>query len=478
MLENLRLILEEKCKLVSDCLIIVGVSGGPDSLCLLDILWRLEYPLIVAHLDHSLRPDSVFEVDAVRQMAERRGLPFVLGVEDVAGLARSRSLSVEEAGRIARYQFLFAQAEKYQAQVVAVGHTADDQVETVLMHLLRGSGLAGLRGMAYRAVPNLWSDDIPLVRPLLAMWRDEISAYLAEHELNPVLDPSNQDQTYYRNRLRHELLPFLTSYNPAVHQLLWRTADLLQGDYQILEQMIQSSWERCLLEQGTGFLGFNRRLFLEQPLGVQRHLIRMGIAELRTGIRDIDYETIERALAFSGAPPRTNQCDLVAGLILEVEGDKLWLYDRDTELPCDEWPQLPAGESFGLAVPGKLALNHGWELQVKLVKAPVEIEPSVRALAGPNVAWLDAERLRGSLEVRPRLPGDRFQPLGMEGKSMKLADLMVNEKIPRRARERWPLICLDGEILWVPGIKAGHPARVTTWTQQILQLRLIQGEPV
>ena len=147
-------------------------------------------------------------------MAEERGLSFVLGCTDVSALAEEQKLSIEEAARVARYRFLFEQARQLKAQAVAVAHNADDQVETVLMHLLRGAGLGGLKGMPYRAILPVWDEAIPLVRPLLGVWRSEIEVYCRQHSLEPIEDASNQDTTFFRNRLRHQLLPTLQEYNP------------------------------------------------------------------------------------------------------------------------------------------------------------------------------------------------------------------------------------------------------------------------
>jgi tRNA(Ile)-lysidine synthase len=188
--------LKEKCLLDPGLPVLVGVSGGPDSLCMLDMLHQLGYPVIVAHLDHSLRAESAQEAEQLRQLAQSIGLTFVLERNDVDSYATSHSLSIEEAAREARYQFLFEQARQHQAQAVAVGHTANDQVETVLMHLLRGSGLPGLRGMSYRSLPNPWSKNIPLVRPLLGVWREEILAHLEQNGLVPTLDASNLDTRF------------------------------------------------------------------------------------------------------------------------------------------------------------------------------------------------------------------------------------------------------------------------------------------
>ena len=170
---------------------LLGVSGGPDSLCLLDIMRQLRYRLVVAHFDHGLRPESASEREKIEKLAADNHLLFVSQRADVSSYASENHLSIEEAARTLRYRFLFDQAEKAGACAVAVGHTADDQIETVLMHLLRGTGITGLGGMAYRTQPNVWSTMIPLVRPLLGTWREDISLYLWEHQLEPSFDPSN-----------------------------------------------------------------------------------------------------------------------------------------------------------------------------------------------------------------------------------------------------------------------------------------------
>jgi tRNA(Ile)-lysidine synthase len=156
-------------------------------------------------------------------------------------------------------RFLFSQAQQLGAQAVVVGHTADDQVETVLMHLLRGAGMAGLKGMSFVTVPNAWSQDIPLVRPLLTFWREEILNYCTEHHLDPVHDRSNLDTTYFRNRLRGELIPYLETYNPNIKRLLYHMTETLAGDYQLIEQITTTAWQACIRVKGEGFLSINDR---------------------------------------------------------------------------------------------------------------------------------------------------------------------------------------------------------------------------
>ena len=464
--------MQQDCQLDTDRAVLVGVSGGADSLCLLDILNRLRYPVVVAHFNHCLRPDAEADARGVRLVAETRKLPFVLGSEDVAAFANEHSLSIEEAARITRYRFLFDQARKLNAQAVAVGHNADDQVETVLMHMLRGAGLSGLKGMSPRMLPNPWSQDIPLVRPLLSVCRDEISAYCDERGLTPIFDLSNLDTTFFRNRLRHDLIPTLDEYVPGVRTRIWRMAQILAGDHAVLEQIVNGAWEACVVEQGTGYVAFNPAFLAAQPLGVQRRLVRRAIGELLPNLRDVDFDIVARVLEFLAHPTSTRQRDLALGLRAFYEDDNLCLAAWDADLPIGDWPQIPAGEVIALNVPGKISLENGWSL---LAEAVADLEAARGEAAGnenPYRGWLDFGDQQPTLNLRARLPGDRFKPLGMRGHSTKLSDFMINVKIPRRARAGWPLVCAGDEIAWITGFRLAHPFRLTGETQRAVHLRL------
>ena len=268
MLSRLRPVLIKDCHLEFNQKALVGVSGGADSLFLLDVLWRLEIPLIVTHYNHQLQPNADEAALIVKSLASKLNLKFVGGKGDVKKIAEEGGYSIEEAARILRYRFLFSKAKFFNAQAVIVGHNADDQVETLLMHLITGSGLKGLSGMSYRSLPMPWSKNIPLVRPLLGVWRDEILAYLAERNLEPIKDPSNQDTTFLRNRVRHELIPSLEEYNPKVRQAIWNTANILHEDLSILESSFGEAWLECLLEEGSTFISFNIYILKKQPVGI------------------------------------------------------------------------------------------------------------------------------------------------------------------------------------------------------------------
>jgi tRNA(Ile)-lysidine synthase len=469
-LERIRSLLESECGLQPEKPVLVGVSGGPDSLCLADVLESLGYSLVIAHFNHQLRPQAGEDACVVEEFAGKRSIPFVLGSEKVGEFAESHHLSLEEAARICRYRFLFSQAEAAVAQAVAVAHNADDQVETVLMHLLRGSGLSGLRGMPFRCLTTEWSSTIPLVRPLLGVWREEINEYCAVRQLQPVTDLSNQDTTFYRNRLRHELVPYLQHYNPQAKERIWKMANVLAADYEVLEAQVEAAWGYCLAASRRGFVSLDRQRLEEQPLSLQRALIRRAIKSLRPDAKDIEFDTIERSLAFVQQPSRSGHVDLFQGIEIELQDACITLVDVKVHTTNPDWPQLGSIEAATLEEQGSVELANGWRLSCEVIQNAGRM--SEAELHDPQQGWLDADTLKFPLRVRTRLSGDRFQPLGMSDHSVKLSDFWINAGLERQARDLWPLVCSGDEIVWVPGFRPAQKCRITPATRHIVHLKI------
>ena len=272
-----------KMPLTTDTPVLVGVREVQIVL-LLHGLKAAGYPAVVAHFNHQLRPESKSESIFVLKLAQEWNLPAITETADVKIFAHENRLSIEEAARELRYEFLFRAANQIDAQAVAVGHNADDQVETILMHLLRGAGPAGLRGMRFRNLPNPWSATIPLIRPLLATWRLDIEAYVNSHQLAFVKDSSNLDPVYYRNRLRHEVIPYLQTLNPQIKQALWQTAEIVGTDYEFLAAEIQRVWDSDLIQKTEpGIVGMDREEF-SGYLKLQRELLRRGAFEINSPV--------------------------------------------------------------------------------------------------------------------------------------------------------------------------------------------------
>ncbi|MBU4225480.1 MAG: tRNA lysidine(34) synthetase TilS [Chloroflexi bacterium] len=455
------------CGLPPSALLVVGVSGGADSLCLLHVLHSAGYSLIAAHFNHKLRPEAGADAEAVRSVAKKMDVPFVTESADVKAYAAQEGLSVEEAARTLRYRFLFAEARKQKAQAVAVGHTADDQVETVLMHFIRGAGLAGLKGMTPHTILPVFEAEIPLVRPLLSLWRADTETYCRAHGLDFITDASNADQTYFRNRLRHSLIPELEKYNPRFKEALVRTAGALQGDHAALQEMLDRAWKDVFAEVGDGWFAFEKSGLAKLSPGLRRDLIRRAAEALRPDSRDFGFEALERAAAFAETPAG-KQIDFMNGLYLFAEGGRIYIAAYEADLPSAQFPQvtasclLPTGEC--------LDLGNGWILSTE--HCPLNTA-DWSLNTDPWSAWLDADTTGSRLEVRPRREADRFQPLGMDGRSVKLSDFFVNVKLPKRARAKWPLVCVGDEIAWLAGFRIAHLFRITEKTKRVVHLSLV-----
>ena len=469
----LETILQNQCGLDPARPVLVGVSGGPDSLCLLGILQEAGYAVIVAHFNHQLRPEADLEAAAVSTRADQLGLPFVSDSADVRHYAEKQSISIEEAARTLRYRFLFAAARKHAAQAVAVGHTADDQVETVLMHFLRGAGLPGLKGMEYRTFLPVFDPQIPIVRPLLSLWRSETESYCRTHKLEPHFDASNTDQVYFRNRLRHALIPELEKYNPRFKESVLRTTQALQSDYTALLEVLEEAWKNTLVETGVGWVAFDQPGLAKLSAGLRRNLIRRAAESLRPESRDFGFDVLERAAAFAESSTST-QIDFINGLYLFSEKGKIYLAAYEAVLPFLQWPQVGEQSAISLQLSLNreqiLELGNGWSLSV--TEQP--LEGDTWRLNDDNwSAWLDADRLpAGNLVIRPRRPRDVFSPLGMPGQTIKVQDFYINVKIPRRARLQWPLVCAGEQIVWVVGYRIANPLRITEKTKRILHLEI------
>ncbi len=466
--------------------VIVGVSGGPDSLTLLHALHRLApeqgWQVHAACLNHGLRPEAEAEARFVAELAAARGLGCTIERADVQAIARQPGVSLEEAARQARYAFLGRTARRLNAPVVAVGHHADDQVETILMHLLRGSGLAGLRGMppavdlhALRLSAVQKSEDaslagIALIRPLLPFSREEILAYCREQGLEPRWDLSNLDTSFFRNRLRHEIIPSLKAINPNLTTTLTRTAFALQGDYEVLDAHRRSLWSE-LAQVEPGRVRLELAPFRALLRGDQRALLRRAIATLRPEHRNISWEHTERVLDVlaedptrASGGPYTLTAELVAYLAYD------WLDVQEPDFLPQDVPQIPFPKR--LPLPGHIDLGPNWRLVAREIAwEPGEV-PWMRTRS-PNVIWLPRD-IPQPLTVRPRRPGDRMHPLGLDAEK-PIKDLLNERKIPRPERAHWPLLVdARGRILWLVGLRASALARVPPDALQAWEVRLEQ----
>ncbi|MFQ5342084.1 MAG: tRNA lysidine(34) synthetase TilS [Anaerolineae bacterium] len=463
--------------------LVVGVSGGPDSLCLLHLLNRLrdelQIELHVGHLDHAIRPESPEDARFVANVAEEWGLPATIERQDVPAQARAEGFAIEQAARRARYRFLARVAGEVGARTIVVGHNADDQVETLLMHLIRGAGLAGLRGMQPRAPypPALGTPDakgmagtLALVRPLLEVPRASIESYCLEHGLNPRFDRSNLDTTFFRNRLRHQLIPELETYNPNIRAVLRRTARVIADEYDYLRRQRAADWER-VVTQGDGYFVFDLETWQTLHISTQRALLRQAIRLLRRELRDIDWVHIENALEVANARPAGSEATLPAGLALFMGYDSFTISETQ---PLPDWPLLRV-ERLRLVIPGATPLPAtDWQLVADVLPRS-EMRDSELHDPNPWHTVVDLGAAGAGLFLRRRQAGDRFQPLGMAGHSKTVAEFMVGKKVPQHVRDQLPVVVnADGRIVWLAGCRLDERARVTETTAHVLRLQFVR----
>lgn len=464
--------------------VVVGVSGGPDSLCLLHALHRLslEFSLTlhVAHLNHKMRgKDADADAAYVAELAADWGLLATIESADVREIAREHKLALEEAARRARYAFLARVAAQIGARIVAVAHNADDQTETVLMHWLRGSGLAGLRGMLpatpltdYRLLEGQEGrgevDQLILIRPLLDIPRADIEAYCVRHKLQPRFDRSNLDTTFFRNRLRHELIPYLETYNLNIREIVRRSASVIAADYEVLREQLEMAWGQVVRTASDRAVIFDLAAWRALPLALKRSTIRQAIHRLRRALRNIDFVHVENVIEVLANGETGAQATLPQGLMLTIGYDTFTVADQDfQELP--DLPSLRPEQFVPITVPGHTRLpDLGWSLKVELPPRYRVSDADLAAATGWET-YLDVVVVGPSPMLRTRRPGDCFCPLGMGGRSKRLNEFMINEKIPAAWRDYIPLLVnREEQIVWVCGWRPDERARVTQTTQQVM----------
>ena len=439
-----------------DDTVVVAVSGGADSVALLDLLagyGELRLRLVVAHLNHCLRgAESDADEAFVRELAANYGVTFVTQAVDVRALSLREKLSLEEAGRVARYRFFAEIAANCKARVVALAHHADDQAETVLMRLLRGAGGSGLCAMSAKSAGTY-------VRPLLAVTRREIEAYLSGRGLGFRSDSSNTDTSFLRNRIRHELIPFLKTYNPAITDRLIATADALSEDEALLEKLTTEAF-------GHHASFGKERLILDvagvaaEPRGLRLRLYRRAILEVKGNLSRISARHLSDidALLLSASPNLS--LALPDGyLVKRCYGGLIFLHQSNS------YQSFPY--EFLVDGPGSYPIAGGGVLTVDFGEPPASWQE-----VPATVAYFDAAAVPFPWLVRSFREGDAFSPLGMT-RSKKVKKLFIDRKLPLTARRRVPLLFSGETLFWLGGVLPAESGKVTASTEVVLRAEIL-----
>jgi tRNA(Ile)-lysidine synthase len=461
--------IQEKQLLSSGQMLVVAVSGGPDSVCMLyvlaDLCRELDVALHIAHLNHQLRgKDSEADAAYVGRLARRLGIPATIESWDIQTYRKNHKLSLEEAAREVRYSFLVEVAANAGAACVAVGHTADDHIETILMHLLRGSGNRGLRGLMPLVHWKSAAGDLTIIRPLLNLSRGDTVAYCRQHRLKPRTDASNLSTESFRNRIRHDLLPELRKYNPQIAGALLRMAGIVTDDLDYIDGEGARLW-KDIASYDEGALIIDKQRLLNLPPALQRYLLRRAVESALGSLKDIEAVHIEDILN-ALEKPAGKAIGLPFGINFSIEYDRYILAPDFLSL-C---PLPPLEGETAVNIPGKTSLP-GWDINASIMSMS-EFNTGKEENTD-FTAFFDYDRTGNRLTVRCRRPGDRFQPLGME-KPKKLKEFMIDARIPRSWRRRVPIVTSPEQIIWVAGWRIDERVKVAVNTSSVLRLELKQ----
>ncbi len=433
--------------------VLVAVSGGVDSIVLVHALRELApelgCDLVVAHLDHGLRLAAESDARFVVDVAASLGLEAVCERADVAGLAASRRGGLEEAGRIARREFLARIADAVGASRIALGHTADDQAETILYRLARGTGWEGLCGMAPVSGRS--------IRPLLGVPRAVVREYAVAQGLPWREDETNEDVSFARNRIRERVMPEFALVHPGATNALLRTADLARDAREIERYAMEQAWPRVYEMEDPGSVRLGREALAGLPTTMQAVVLREAMRRARGDLRGIGRAHVA-AVGRLAASPSTHGERHLPRLRVAVTPTSLHFW------------KLGAA-----AVPWEQPLALGWTI---LDEPRLAVEVAVRGRESDDApedrgAWselADADRVQFPLVARSRRPGDRFAPLGM-GRDVRLKSFLINARVPVERRDRLALVCDRGRIVWVAGVRLSDEVKLRASTRRVLVLR-------
>ncbi|MEK6622870.1 MAG: tRNA lysidine(34) synthetase TilS [Planctomycetota bacterium] len=451
--------------------IMVGVSGGPDSIALVKILHTmnaskgLRLRFVVAHLNHQLRGKSA-EEDAqfVRDFAAGLSLPCVVKELDIQKIADQTKYSIEEAARTERYRFFLDAAREQGATLIALGHTADDNAETILHRIIRGAGAVGLGGIPIKR-PLAPDSPIQIIRPLLFTWRKEIIQYLKDEQLGYRTDESNHETTYLRNKIRLNLIPLLESqYNPNIKNTLNQLCRIFSENNEYLSSEAKKALKSATIQGDRERHVIDARFLMTQPKILQHRVIQEVMNNLRIPLKEITYEHYTTILDGIVKAGRMRRFQLPGKLCIQYERHRLHF---SKESPPK--PDMPLLSEIPVRIPGTTSVSSLGQLSAEILEIH-DISPDVfKKTKTKNEEMFDLESITHPLGIRGRKKGDVISPLGVNGHK-KLKELFIDRKIPVEERNAMPIVVMNGRPVWVVGVCIDNGVKVTSHTKKILKL--------
>lgn len=451
--------------------VIIAVSGGPDSICLLDILNRikdqLKISLVIAHVHHGIREkEADLEARFVRLKSSHLNLPFEQRTVPVPEIAKAKGLSVEQAGRVERYKFFKELLNKYQAQKIALGHHADDQAETMLMRLIRGSGLRGLAGIPAKR-------DV-FIRPIIECTRQEIEEYCRLNKISYCSDSSNREPNYLRNKIRLELIPFLNKeFHPAIVKNLLQLQTIIRDELGFWEEITEQYYRKALLKEVSEQVILNSQILRDWSPGIQRTVIRRTLKHLNHYLEDIQFNHIEAVRLMCFKDEGEKYLHLPGGLRVRKNYEEIF-FGLARNVPISGKDKKIEALEFELIVGQETEVrNLGLKFITKLYDFNnINFEKPGKE-STKNEAYLDYHKLSLPLKIRNRKPGDKFQPLNSNF-SKKVKSFFIDQKIDRHDREKIILVVDSANrIVWIAGYQVDNRFKITKNTKKILYIEQI-----
>ncbi|SHI07507.1 tRNA(Ile)-lysidine synthase [Sporanaerobacter acetigenes DSM 13106] len=437
--------------------VLVGVSGGPDSMALLyallSIQTEISFSLYIAHVNHGVRGREADEDEKfVEKISGKLGIPFYSKKIDMEGYAREHKLSSEDAGRRLRYKFFREVLLSINGGKIAVAHNKNDQAETLIMRFFRGTGLDGLKGMEYR------NGDI--IRPLLDISRNEIEDYILEKNINTRLDRTNLENIYNRNKIRLELIPYIVdNFNPNIVDTLWRTSRTMSNDSEFLEEFSKERYRELVKVEDKNSIILCRQKFSREHIAIKQRIIRHSIYNLTGTLDGISEIHVRNVLELFERGDTGKSVDLPNRLEVKTSYDDLIFRIKNLNVNNNYKYSLKRGQATYVKE---------WNSIFKMEVYPMEkIQLNFK---DRFIKYFDYDKIKGEIYIRNRRLGDTIQPFGMSG-NKKLKDLFIDKKIPIDEREKIPILVDKNDIIWVVGLRTSEKYKITPYTKNVLVIK-------
>lgn len=434
--------------------IVVGLSGGPDSTCLIHVLSTIrelyDLKLYAVHLNHMIRDEEALRDEEYSEgLAKKLDIPFFSKQIPVEEYARSERISTEEAGRLLRYQLFEEIARKTGAKKIALAHNMNDQAETMLMHFIRGSGLSGISGIRPLREGKY-------IRPIIACSREEIEEYCCINNLDPVIDSTNKEKIYTRNRVRLELIPYIKKYfNPNLVESLYKASEIIRDEDDYINSRTFIELDRIRSGYGVDINSFNLL-----HISLRRRMIRVLIEGIKGNLDGIESKHISDCIEFIEKKHTGKTISLPDGIECIIQYD-VFKINMKEELNNFE---------YQLKVPGSTYIKEcNCTVNIKIIK-----KREMFFNDSQFIKYFDYDKIKNNITARNKRDGDYIYPKGMKGKK-KIKDVFIDKKIPRELREKTLLITQESEVFWIFGLRDSRKYKVDENTVNVMEIEIERG---